>query len=70
MHNELMNHCQKNEGIDRHLFGLYIIALEAGMDTPEIFLDPAYVKRWDNYFCNDSELENIELDRLCDIYIF
>lgn len=45
MHNELMNHCQKNEGIDRHLFGLYIIALEAGMDTPEIFLDPAYVKR-------------------------
>lgn len=44
MHNELMNHCQKNEGIDRHLFGLYIIALEAGMDMPEIFLDPAYVK--------------------------
>ncbi|XP_063598842.1 peroxisomal carnitine O-octanoyltransferase-like [Penaeus indicus] len=43
-HNEIMQRCQKNEGIDRHLFGLYIVALEAGMDTPEIFLDPAYVK--------------------------
>ncbi|XP_071528137.1 peroxisomal carnitine O-octanoyltransferase [Panulirus ornatus] len=41
-HTHMMNQCQKNEGIDRHLFGLYIVALESGMDIPDLFTDPAY----------------------------
>lgn len=33
-------------GFDRHLFGLYLIAKEAGSPTPELFLDPLYAKRY------------------------
>ena len=32
-------------GCDRHLLGLYLIAMEQGMDIPQIFMDPAFVKR-------------------------
>lgn len=44
-HVELINQCQNNGGIDRHLFGLYIVALESNMDIPEIFTDASYTKR-------------------------
>nr|XP_045600362.1 peroxisomal carnitine O-octanoyltransferase-like isoform X1 [Procambarus clarkii] len=43
-HVQLMRQCQKNEGVDRHLFGLYIVALESGMDIPDLFLDPSFTK--------------------------
>lgn len=43
-HNRLMKECQKNEGIDRHMLGLYIVALESGMDIPDLFLDPSFTK--------------------------
>lgn len=43
-HISLMSECTKNEGIDRHMFGLYCIAVEHGIDIPEIFTDPAYAK--------------------------
>lgn len=32
-------------GFDRHLLGLYLIAKEEGLPTPELFMDPLYVKR-------------------------
>lgn len=44
-HNTQMGECQKCQGVDRHLFGLYITAVESGMEVPEIFTDPAYTKR-------------------------
>uniref|UniRef100_A0A672GA41 Peroxisomal carnitine O-octanoyltransferase n=1 Tax=Salarias fasciatus TaxID=181472 RepID=A0A672GA41_SALFA len=31
-------------GFDRHLLGLYLIAREEGLPTPELFLDPLYPK--------------------------
>jgi len=34
------------QGIDRHLFGLKIVAAENGFDIPDIFIDPAYEKRY------------------------
>ncbi|CAL4082988.1 unnamed protein product, partial [Meganyctiphanes norvegica] len=43
-HKELMAECQKGEGVDRHLMGLSLLAMEAGMDTPQIFTDIAYTK--------------------------
>lgn len=43
-HNALRGLCENNQGVDRHLFGLYIIALEAGEEVPGLFTDPAYVK--------------------------
>ena len=45
-HNEWMAFCQEGKGCDRHLFGLAMIAMEAGMETPELFTDPAYKKRY------------------------
>lgn len=43
-HNTLMTEAQKNEGCDRHLLGLYILALEDGLETPEIYTDKAWTK--------------------------
>lgn len=34
------------EGFDRHLFGLYLIAKEEGLPTPELFTDLLYAKRY------------------------
>ncbi|KAK7084161.1 hypothetical protein SK128_027304 [Halocaridina rubra] len=44
-HRSLVKMCEDNEGVDRHLFGLYVTALENGMEIPELFLDPAFTKR-------------------------
>lgn len=33
-------------GFDRHLLGLYLVAKEEGLPTPELFLDPLYAKRY------------------------
>lgn len=33
-------------GFDRHLLGLYLVAREEGLPTPELFLDPLYAKRY------------------------
>ena len=30
------------EGVDRHLLGLKMLAIENGMDVPSIYLDPSY----------------------------
>ena len=45
-HVEQMKECQQAQGIDRHLFGLAILALENGMQMPDIFTDPAFTKRY------------------------
>lgn len=43
-HNKLMSEAQENQGCDRHLLGLYILAREQGIDMPQIFTDSAYSK--------------------------
>lgn len=43
-HNHMMNEARKGNGVDRHLFGLWCIAYENGIDVPEIFNDPLYIK--------------------------
>ncbi|GIX67153.1 peroxisomal carnitine O-octanoyltransferase [Caerostris extrusa] len=40
----LMKDCSENNGCDRHLLGLYMIAMEEEIDIPEIFLDSSWVK--------------------------
>ena len=32
------------QGIDRHLLGLKLMAIESGMDVPSLFMDVAYIK--------------------------
>ncbi|XP_046397600.1 peroxisomal carnitine O-octanoyltransferase [Ischnura elegans] len=43
-HNQLMKQGKANAGCDRHLFGLQCIAMEKGLEVPEIFKDPAWAK--------------------------
>uniref|UniRef100_A0A667XJ02 Peroxisomal carnitine O-octanoyltransferase n=1 Tax=Myripristis murdjan TaxID=586833 RepID=A0A667XJ02_9TELE len=43
-HNKLMAEAQNGKGFDRHLLGLYLIAKEEGLPTPDLFMDPLYVK--------------------------
>ncbi|XP_074538683.1 peroxisomal carnitine O-octanoyltransferase [Halichoeres trimaculatus] len=43
-HDKLMSEAQEGQGFDRHLLGLYLIAKEEGLPTPELFLDPLYAK--------------------------
>lgn len=43
-HNKLMDEAQANEGCDRHLLGLRVLAKENNMPDPEIFQDPAWIK--------------------------
>lgn len=43
-HNKLMAEAQEGTGFDRHLLGLYLVAREEGLPTPELFLDPLYAK--------------------------
>lgn len=42
-HNDLRERCEANMGVDRHLLGLYLLAVEEG-EVPEIFTDPAFAK--------------------------
>nr|XP_033945490.1 peroxisomal carnitine O-octanoyltransferase isoform X3 [Pseudochaenichthys georgianus] len=42
MHNNLMVEAQDGQGFDRHLLGLYLIAREEGLPTPDLFMDPLY----------------------------
>ena len=44
-HDALMNEARNNAGCDRHLLGLMLVARELGIDTPEIYTDPAWKKR-------------------------
>ena len=41
---QLMTDACLGQGVDRHLFGLKRLAQEDGMDLPEIFTDPAWIK--------------------------
>lgn len=34
----------KGSGCDRHLLGLYLIAMENGLELPEIFTDPSFTR--------------------------
>lgn len=43
-HNKLMAEAQEGKGFDRHLFGLYLLAKEEGLPTPDLFMDPLYAK--------------------------
>ncbi|TDH11836.1 hypothetical protein EPR50_G00064790 [Perca flavescens] len=43
-HNKLMGEAQEGKGFDRHLLGLYLIAKEEGLPTPDLFMDPLYAK--------------------------
>ncbi len=44
-HNSLMQKSMQNKGCDRHLLGLKILALERGLELPEIFKDSSFTKR-------------------------
>lgn len=39
-----MNEARKGNGIDRHIFGLWCVAQENGIPTPEFYDDPLYAK--------------------------
>ncbi|XP_006824922.1 peroxisomal carnitine O-octanoyltransferase-like [Saccoglossus kowalevskii] len=47
-HVQMMEECKNNEGCDRHLLGLQLIASENGIPLPELYKDPAYVKSGGN----------------------
>lgn len=44
-HYELMKEAREGRGCDRHLFGLYCLAMESGIEVPQLFSDPSYFKR-------------------------
>jgi carnitine O-octanoyltransferase len=44
-HIQLMKEAKANAGCDRHLLGLYLIAVEQGEEVPELFRDPAFIRR-------------------------
>lgn len=39
-----MNEARKGNGFDRHLFGLWCVAHENGIEIPEFYDDPLYAK--------------------------
>lgn len=39
-----MNEARKGNGVDRHLFGLWCVAQENGIEIPELYGDPLYNK--------------------------
>ncbi|XP_018008579.1 carnitine O-acetyltransferase [Hyalella azteca] len=43
-HNAYAKQAVKGEGVDRHLLGLKLAAIELGMDVPAIFMDVAYAR--------------------------
>ena len=47
-HNQFMDEARKGIGCDRHLFGLYCIALENNLPIPDLFKDPSYEKSGGN----------------------
>jgi carnitine O-octanoyltransferase len=49
-HDKLMDEARNNAGCDRHLLGLMLTARSLNLETPEIFTDPAFKKR---YLMND-----------------
>ncbi len=44
-HQELMSEASENQGCDRHLFGLSMIAYETGIPF-ELTNDPSWIKRY------------------------
>ncbi|KAJ9588507.1 hypothetical protein L9F63_018119, partial [Diploptera punctata] len=44
----LMKEAKSNAGCDRHLLGLYVLAIQHGGTVPPIFTDPAFVKSGGN----------------------
>ncbi|RWS08099.1 peroxisomal carnitine O-octanoyltransferase-like protein [Dinothrombium tinctorium] len=40
----VMKKAMQNEGCDRHFLGLYVISLEEGIELPDIFTDPSFIK--------------------------
>ncbi|XP_006822398.2 peroxisomal carnitine O-octanoyltransferase-like, partial [Saccoglossus kowalevskii] len=45
---QLMNECVNNDGCDRHLLGLQLIASESKIPLPELYKDPSYIKSGGN----------------------
>jgi carnitine O-octanoyltransferase len=45
---QLMTNACNGLGCDRHLLGLYLTAIENGIEIPEIFIDPSFVKSGGN----------------------
>ncbi len=43
-----MTNASNGYGCDRHLLGLYLTALENGIEVPELFADPSFVKSGGN----------------------
>mmetsp|Transcript_20769 Transcript_20769/g.33868 ORF Transcript_20769/g.33868 Transcript_20769/m.33868 type:complete len:494 (+) Transcript_20769:694-2175(+) len=43
-HRNYLRRCMAGRGVDRHLFGLRVLASEQGLETPEMFDDIAYKK--------------------------
>ncbi|KAK6617365.1 hypothetical protein RUM43_014374 [Polyplax serrata] len=48
-HYELMKEAREGRGCDRHLFGLYCLAMESGIEVPQLFSDPSYFKSCTGY---------------------
>ncbi|KAK2719245.1 carnitine O-acetyltransferase-like isoform X3 [Artemia franciscana] len=51
------------EGIDRHLFGLKLLAIKSGMDLPSIFLDHGYVRS------SHMRLSTSQVNAKCDSFM-
>ncbi|XP_052246538.1 peroxisomal carnitine O-octanoyltransferase-like isoform X2 [Dreissena polymorpha] len=43
-HNQLMAEATENQGCDRHMFGMQILAMEQGLPMPLVYTDPSYTK--------------------------
>ncbi|XP_055851398.1 peroxisomal carnitine O-octanoyltransferase isoform X2 [Episyrphus balteatus] len=43
-HTHMMNEAREGRGIDRHLFGLWCVIQEEGLELPALFTDPLYSK--------------------------
>ena len=48
-HSQYTEDVISGKGIDRHLLGLKILAMESGLPVPQLFSDTAYVRS--NHFC-------------------
>ena len=51
------------QAIDRHLLGLRLIAQEAGMETPDLFKDEAYLKSL--HFCLSTSQVCVAIPLTC-----
>ncbi|XP_020843150.1 peroxisomal carnitine O-octanoyltransferase isoform X1 [Phascolarctos cinereus] len=43
-HGKMMKECSSGRGFDRHLLGLFLIAREEGLPTPELYTDPLFYR--------------------------